>query len=223
MWGLIGAATLPLAAMRLTALGWVPGAAMFFLLLALAIAISSRQSNPGALRGKGALVVGAASGLGRELSWELARRGARLHLWDVNSDGLDVLLKQLRAAGCDATSSAVDITDANTLGTAAVEAERRFGAGGVELLINCAGLMNGSALATSSSRQPSVMDIHGVLNVNAVGALLVARAFLPRMLTRRTGLLCTVGSVMGFAGAAVSSTVAACIGDILSDLGARML
>ena len=50
------------------------------------------------LNGKLALVTGAASGIGRATAKELARKGARLVLCDVNDGGLNELAAELGGA-----------------------------------------------------------------------------------------------------------------------------
>lgn len=49
------------------------------------------------VNGRICLVTGAASGIGRLLSLELADRGARLVLWDMDADRLDTVVDEVRA------------------------------------------------------------------------------------------------------------------------------
>lgn len=231
---------LPLAALLLplttTALGhgWQLGAALFLTWYLCEWWVASRAvdgvANEHRLHRQGALVIGAASGLGRDISRELARCGARLELWDVHQAGLDAVVAELHAqygmAGqgglLEVQATVVDITDAAAVAKGIKEADARFaagvdaanGGGGLQLVVNSAGLMvgrplavlgsgSGSTTSAAGQQQPSSEQLRAVLQVNALGPLLVAREVLPCMLRRGgPGLLVTVGSVMGLVGAA---------------------
>jgi NAD(P)-dependent dehydrogenase (short-subunit alcohol dehydrogenase family) len=149
-------------------------------------------------------VIGAASGLGRDITRELARCGAHLQLWDVQQGSLDTLVAELRAQWpeVDVHGTLVDITDGNAVAVAARAAHQRL-QGGLSLVINSAGRMVGRPLATAVLRQqPTAEQLGAVLSANTLGPMLVAREALPLMLGRGEGLLVTVGSVMGLTGAA---------------------
>ena len=61
---------------------------------------------------KVAVVTGAGSGIGRALSVELARRGARLAISDVDLDGLAETEALVRAAGAQVRSDLLDVSAA---------------------------------------------------------------------------------------------------------------
>ena len=62
------------------------------------------------MKGKAALVTGAASGLGRATALKLAAAGADLCLVDVNADGLEETASQLRALGVEVLVHATDLS-----------------------------------------------------------------------------------------------------------------
>ncbi len=79
------------------------------------------------LSGQGALVVGAASGIGRASAEALAAFGARVLLADRDEGGLEAALKAIRGAGGEAEAMVLDVT-ASEAGERAVEAiQKRFG------------------------------------------------------------------------------------------------
>ena len=63
------------------------------------------------LRGKVAVVTGAASGMGRALCRELAQEGVRLELLDRNAEGLASLEAELRQLGAPYSQSIADVSD----------------------------------------------------------------------------------------------------------------
>ncbi|BCZ90277.1 SDR family NAD(P)-dependent oxidoreductase [Thermus thermophilus] len=79
------------------------------------------------LSGQGALVVGAASGIGRASAEALAAFGARVLLADRDEGGLEAALKAIREAGGEAEAMVLDVT-APGAGERAVETiQKRFG------------------------------------------------------------------------------------------------
>ena len=64
----------------------------------------------GNVAGKVAVVTGAGSGIGQALAVELARRGAKLALSDVDAEGLARTERQLRALGATTKADRLDVT-----------------------------------------------------------------------------------------------------------------
>ena len=58
-----------------------------------------------------AIVTGAASGIGRALALELALRGAKVILADINTAMLNETLESITEAGYKATTAICDVTD----------------------------------------------------------------------------------------------------------------
>lgn len=141
------------------------------------------------LAGKCAVVTGAASGIGRALADTLAARGARLALIDVQEEPLARAAQELGALGITA-----DVRDDAAVAAAAARIESELGA--VELLFINAGVATvGPACATP------LADVRWVLEVNAVGSIVVARNFVPRMAARRRGRVAFTASLAGLFGA----------------------
>jgi NAD(P)-dependent dehydrogenase (short-subunit alcohol dehydrogenase family) len=80
------------------------------------------------LEGRVALVTGAASGIGRASALELAARGARVAVSDVNAAGAEGVAKEIGQAGGDAAAFALDVSDRAAHERAVREIVRRFGA-----------------------------------------------------------------------------------------------
>ncbi|MEN8159771.1 MAG: SDR family NAD(P)-dependent oxidoreductase [Myxococcota bacterium] len=82
----------------------------------------------GRLEGKVAWVTGAASGIGRASALELATRGARVAVTDLNGDGAEAVAKEIGQAGGEAAAWALDVTDRAANERVVGEIGRRFGA-----------------------------------------------------------------------------------------------
>jgi len=138
--------------------------------------------------GKTVVVTGAAGGLGRALALRFAAAGARIVALDRDAAVLQGLTFADGAAvlrlGCDVTNEA-------ECRRAMAEARRAFG--GVDVLINNAGITHRSAFTRT---EPAV--IRSVMEVNFFGALHCTHAALEDLVARR-GMVIAVSSVAGFA------------------------
>ncbi|MEY3905950.1 MAG: hypothetical protein RIR59_773, partial [Pseudomonadota bacterium] len=63
------------------------------------------------IRGRTALVTGAASGLGLAYAEAMAEAGAKVTLADINLDGAEAEAARLRSEGYDARAAHVDVSD----------------------------------------------------------------------------------------------------------------
>ena len=61
------------------------------------------------IRGKKAMVTGAASGIGRAIALELAKEGADLFLVDIKADALAVVAHEARGLGVNAMTAVADL------------------------------------------------------------------------------------------------------------------
>lgn len=126
-------------------------------------------------------MTGASQGLGAEIALYLASQGARLILSARGEDRL----KRVKAAlvGAHASEALVlplDVTaPPEALEAAAAAADAAFGGAGVDFLVHNAGASQ-HALAAETAAGVS----RRLLELNALGAIALTRAALPRMLER---------------------------------------
>ncbi len=125
-------------------------------------------------RDRVAVITGAASGIGRSLALELARRGARLALADVSADALAAVASEAGGVGPRLSTHVVDVSDAGAMEAlpGAVVAVH----GGVNLLVNNAGVS-----VTGTLDEQSLEDMRWIVGVNFWGVVHGCKFFLPHL------------------------------------------
>jgi SDR family mycofactocin-dependent oxidoreductase len=166
------------------------------------------------LKGRVALITGAAHGQGRASALALAREGAHVAALDVarplaypgyalgTSADLETLATECRTLGVEGLTFAADVRDDAAVTAAVEETVRRLGR--IDVLFNNAGVC-GYGLAHELSEQ--AWD--AMLDINLKGAWLVARRVIPHMIARRSGVILNNSSVAGLRGMARLSHYAA--------------
>jgi 3-oxoacyl-[acyl-carrier protein] reductase len=91
------------------------------------------------IRGKKALVTGAASGIGRSIALALARDGADLFLLDIDEENLASVVEEARNLGVDVIGRRCDVAEADQI-TESVNALMKAW-GRLEILVNNAGIL----------------------------------------------------------------------------------
>jgi NAD(P)-dependent dehydrogenase (short-subunit alcohol dehydrogenase family) len=144
-------------------------------------------------RDKVAAITGAASGIGRSLSIELARRGAHLALSDVDEAGLAETELRAKRAGVEVTTARVDVAD-----RAAVEAwadQVVSDHGRVNLIANNAGVAVGATVEGTSYE-----DFEWLMGINFWGVVHGTKAFLPHLKAAGEGHVVNISSIFGLMG-----------------------
>ncbi len=137
------------------------------------------------LTGKIALITGGGSGIGRACAHTLAAAGAFVVAVDINEAGAQQTISQIGAG----LAVACDLAD-----PAAVTALRDrvlAETGGVDILVNCAGLIS----YRKGINAVSVDEWDLLLDVNLRGTFLVCQAFIDSMKERRDGSIVTFSSL----------------------------
>jgi NAD(P)-dependent dehydrogenase (short-subunit alcohol dehydrogenase family) len=153
--------------------------------------------------GKVAAITGAGSGIGRALSYELARRGARLALSDINPDAVEeTVAHALKLGASEAVATGVDVADRHAVQAWADATADYFGT--VNLVVNNAGVA-----LTASVEEMEWDDFEWLMGVNFWGVAYGTKAFLPHLRRARDAHLVNISSVFGLMGIPTQSAYCA--------------
>ena len=142
------------------------------------------------LRGKVAIVTGAAHGIGRAIAERYGGEGASVVVCDINAAGAEEVAAGIRDAGGTAVAVATDVSDKAAVDRLFDETEQRFGA--VDVIVNSAGLTNTERHFLEGDE--AWWDrIHAV---NLKGTFLTVKHALP-LLKRQGGAVVIISSVNG--------------------------
>jgi NAD(P)-dependent dehydrogenase (short-subunit alcohol dehydrogenase family) len=142
------------------------------------------------LKGKVAVVTGAASGIGLALCKQFAAEGMRLVMADIEAQALERARAEL-PAGTEALTVVTDVADAAQMDALADKTIERFGA--VHVVCNNAGVGAGGA----PIRTTSVKDWQWVLGVNLWGVIHGVRVFAPHLVKQNEGHIVNTASMAG--------------------------
>lgn len=161
------------------------------------------------VQGRHALVTGGASGIGKATALELAKRGARISVADIDEAGAMATCDAIRGLGGEACVHRVDMAMADEVDALAAAVVATSGP--VDLLVNNAGVA-----VVAPFLKTTVESWEWVTAVNVWGPIRLTRALLPSMLERREGRVVMVASLAGLIGApgmvAYSTTKFALVG-----------
>ena len=159
------------------------------------------------LQNKVALISGGAKGMGAVEAKLFAKEGAKVVIGDVLETEGKQIEAEINETGGECLFVPLDVTDENQWNEAVAATVRRFGK--LDILINNAGIFRTSAVEeTSSTEWDQVMDI------NAKGVFLGAKAAIPAMREAGGGSIINLSSVAGLVGAAYSSAYSASKGAV---------
>ncbi|MCZ2837505.1 SDR family NAD(P)-dependent oxidoreductase [Modestobacter sp. VKM Ac-2985] len=148
----------------------------------------TENSRP--LQGKVALVTGASSGIGEATAVALAEAGAAVAIGARRKDRLDALATKLRDDGARVLQLDLDVTDEQAC--AAAVARTREELGGLDVLVNNAGVM---LLGTIVGADPD--DWRRMLDTNVLGVLYMTHAAIEGMVEQGSGDVVNMSSVAG--------------------------
>lgn len=145
------------------------------------------------IKGKQALITGAASGIGRAIAIRLASEGANLVLIDINEQGLQEVVDQAKELGIEAISFTCDLRCRDSISNTIDQVLQQTG--GVDLLINNAGI-------TYHGNTHDMSDTHWdeLMQINLHAQVQITRKLLPSLLRRPEPHIVNMASVLGLMG-----------------------
>ena len=141
------------------------------------------------LKGRRAVVTGAAQGIGLSIAQRLLASGAHVCLWDQDAALLEETCEVL--AGSPVFSQVVDVTDSDAVAKTAQQTATDLG--GIDILVNNAGI----AGPTVPSWEYPVPDWQNVIDVDLNAVYYCCRAVIPMMREQDYGRVVNVASIAG--------------------------
>jgi 3alpha(or 20beta)-hydroxysteroid dehydrogenase len=145
----------------------------------------------GRLKGKVALITGAARGQGAAAARRFVAEGARVVIADINDEDGKKLADEL---GDAAYFRHLDVSSEDDWAAAVTEVGAQFGP--VTVLVNNAGILHFAPLADTT-----LADYERVVRVNQIGTFLGMRAVVPDMIAAGGGSIVNTSSIEGLAAA----------------------
>lgn len=140
------------------------------------------------IKDKVAVITGAASGIGKEIAFELARAGAAIAVADINLEGARKVAAEIAESGTRAIGVAMDVTDEAAVNAGMAEVIAQLG--GVDILVSNAGIQ-----IVNPIEQYAYADWKKMLAIHLDGAFLTTKAALPHMYANGGGTVIYMGSV----------------------------
>lgn len=140
-----------------------------------------------------ALVTGASRGIGKCIALELADCGYDLALVGRDGTALEAVAGAAREKGVDAISIVSDLAEEKSPAIIVRQAEAHFG--GIDVLVNCAGLsQSGSFIDVTPQQWDQIMI------VNARAPFFLCKEALPLLKKSEKPVVINIASVVGFKG-----------------------
>ena len=144
------------------------------------------------IKNRRCLVTGAGRGLGRQIAFDLAKAGARVHVCDISAEALTAI--KADSAGLSISSHICNVTDEASVKSmfAAIAAE-----GPLDVLVNNAGITRDGLLIKATDDGIKTMTLENfrtVIDVNLTGVFLCAREAAVAMM-EKGGVIVNISSV----------------------------
>ena len=150
------------------------------------------------LKGRVVVITGPAKGLGAAVSLAFASEGADLALLGRDTDAIDPVAEEARAAGARVIVQRCDMTDETACDEAIARTRSELG-GRVDVLVNVAG---GSGPIGKTGAQTSAAEFDEIVLLNMRGPFNMIRAVVPAMQSQGHGRIVNVGGTFGLRGKA---------------------
>lgn len=145
------------------------------------------------LKGKVALITGAASGIGLKIAQEFAKEGAKVVISDLNKEAADQAAAQLFSEGYEALAVACDVTKEEDIENSFDVTIKAFGH--LDILVNNAGLQYVSPLEEFPTEKFELL-----VKVMLTAPFIATKKALPLMKKQQFGRIINMASINGLIG-----------------------
>ncbi|WP_280493952.1 SDR family NAD(P)-dependent oxidoreductase [Nocardia asiatica] len=148
------------------------------------------MSSDAYFENKVCVITGAGSGIGRALAVNLARRGAKLALSDIDVEGLAETVRRCEQLGAQVKSDRLNVVEREAVIRYADAVKEHFGT--VHQVYNNAGIAHHGEVIRSEYK-----DFERVMDVDFWGVVNGTKAFLPMVIESGDGHIVNVSSLFG--------------------------
>jgi NAD(P)-dependent dehydrogenase (short-subunit alcohol dehydrogenase family) len=171
--------------------------------------MSDGIARDGFRRGDIVVVTGGGGGFGRAFARRFARDGARVAVWDVDRDAAEEIVREIGAAGGEAVFIQADLGNSAEIDAAVARTLTTMGV--PYCIVNNASIYPRGSLIDMA---PEIWE--RTLKVNLTAPFLILKAFGPRMIEQKRGVVINIASGRAVEGAANGSGYACSKAAILS-------
>jgi NADP-dependent 3-hydroxy acid dehydrogenase YdfG len=140
--------------------------------------------------GKVAVITGAGSGIGRALALNLAAKGAKLALSDIDADGLAETVRAAQVCGAEVKADRLNVAERDEVLAYADDVVAHFGV--VHQVYNNAGIAHNGNVENSDFK-----DMERIMDVDFWGVVNGTKAFLPHVIASGDGHIVNISSLFG--------------------------
>lgn len=144
-------------------------------------------------KGKGVIVTGGASGIGKATAERFLEEGAKVAIFDVSEENGEATLKELRKKGFTPLILIGDVTKSSDVKKMVRTAKAKLGR--IDVLFNNAGI-----LVEGTVEDVTEKDWDRIMAVNVKGVFLMSKEVVPIMLKQRKGAIVNNASCSGLVG-----------------------
>ena len=142
------------------------------------------------LKGRVALVTGAAQGIGKSIAEALAKEGADIIVSDINIELAKITANEIGELNIRSIAVKTNVADSNDVAASVDQAVKEFGK--IDILVNNAGITKDNLLIRMKDE-----DWDAVLSVNLRSMFLCTKAIAPLMMKNRWGRIVNIASIVG--------------------------
>lgn len=143
------------------------------------------------LNNKVAFVTGGSRGIGKEISFALAKEGAKVFLtYNTKIEMADKVVSAIKALGGDAITKSMDVRNRQDVNRALQKCIQSYKK--IDILVNCAGINNPNDFDRVTDE-----EWDDILDVNLKGTFICSQEVLPLLKANGGGSIINIGSVSG--------------------------